>query len=188
MYNGYTKQKHYLRFWKLSPEEINKNIQIVIDELDNADFIAGYNVVLFDLEFIRLSFQIPDLKMTHWVKKCFDPFMCSKYILKSTCKLGDLLALNNLASKTGSGAEAIVLAREEKWELLLDYCMMDTTLTYELCSAEWIMFSPTLKGRWESSMWIFQFRNDQKNHQQTELSLPTLLLRPISQAVYDPSP
>lgn len=178
MYDGITQQKYSLRFWKLSPDEIKKNIQIVIEVLDQADFIAGYNVVLFDLEFIRLSFQIPDAQMTRWVKKCFDPFMCSKFILKSTCRLGELLALNNLASKTGSGSEAIVLALEGKWDHLLDYCMMDTTLTYELCSSEWIMFSPTLKGKWESSMWVFQFCEQQKKDSKVffDIGLPQISL------------
>jgi hypothetical protein len=165
IYNSLTQQKHSLRFWKLSPEEVSRNLKIVIDELDNAKFIAGFNVVLFDLEFIRLTFQIPNAQMTSWVLKCIDPFMCCKYILKITCPLKAMLANNKLSSKTGCGADAITLAKEEKWEELLDYCMMDTTLTYDLCALDWIVFSPMLKGKWDqmSSKWIFQLRTPAHN-------------------------
>lgn len=158
IYNSLTQQKHSLQFWKVSKDEVDKNLKIVTDELDNADCIAGFNVVLFDLEFIRLTFQIPDVQMTEWVMKCIDPFMCCKYILKITCPLKDMLANNKLASKTGCGGDAITLAKEGKWEELLDYCMMDTTLTYELCALDWIIFSPMLKGKWDklSSKWIFE--------------------------------
>jgi hypothetical protein len=158
IYNGLTQKKHSLRFWKVSPHEATENLKIVTDELDNADYIAGFNVVLFDLEYMRLTFQIPNPQMTSWVTKCIDPFMCCKYILKITCPLKEMLANNKLASKTGCGGDAIILAKDGKWEELLDYCMMDTTLTYELCTLDWIVFSPMLKGRWDkqSYKWIFQ--------------------------------
>jgi hypothetical protein len=182
MYNGQTGEKYSLRFYQLSPEEIDANLKVVIEVLDKARFIAGYNVVLFDLEFIKKTFNISESRMTSWVRKCIDPFMYSKYLLKSTCKLNNMLAENDLASKTGSGSDAITLALEGKWEELLDYCMMDTTLTYDLCTLNWTSFSPVLKGKWdfESSNWIFQFRdlNNQKHNYLHKL--PQISMSPIA--------
>ena len=184
IYNGLTQAKHALRFWKMTPEEVEANLKIVIEELDNADYIAGYSVVLFDLDFIRATFQIPQQQMTSWVLKCIDPFMCAKYLLKNTCKLNDMLAINGLASKTGSGSDAIILAKEEKWEQLLDYCMMDTTLTYELCSLNWIVFSPMLKGKWEPELekWRFEYRVSNNYFPALSIcsQLPTLQIETLS--------
>jgi len=132
MYEDETKQQHKLRFWKLPLEEYESNKNIVINSLDKADCIVGYNAVLFDLEFIKQSFGISNEKMTRWVCKTTDMFMLCKYILKSTCKLDTLLTMNKLSNKSGSGKNAIVLANESKWEDLLDYCMDDTMLTYSL--------------------------------------------------------
>jgi len=162
MYCSSTGQKFNLRFWKLSEEENKANASVVFAELDKADYIIGYNVVLFDLEYIKLTFGVSEEQMTRWVKKSIDPFMCAKYILKSTCKLNDMLALNNLTSKTGSGSDAIILAQEGKWQELMDYCIMDVILTWQLTSAEQIVFSDSLKGSWKKNekgavMWTFFF-------------------------------
>ena len=177
IYNGVTLQKHSLRFWKVSQEEVNKNLNILTEELDNADYIAGFNVVLFDLEYIRLTFQILNTQMTSWVIKCIDPFMCCKHILRITCPLKEMLAKNKLASKTGCGGDAITLAKEGKWEELLDYCMMDTTLTYELCTLDWIIFSPMLKGKWdkESSKWVFKLYTSTSASPNTRLDIHSQL-------------
>jgi hypothetical protein len=46
-----------------------------------------------------------------------------------------------MESKTGTGAEAVVLAREGQWEKLGDYCLQDTRLTY-LVSAQMAVVLP----------------------------------------------
>jgi len=145
-----------------SPDKIDKNINTVIAILDQAKFIAGFNAVLFDLEFIRRHFPelISEEKMSQWVAKCVDPFMCTKYILKQTCSLNDLLLLNGLESKSGSGKDAIILALDGKWNELSEYCMMDTVLTYQLCTLKNIQFSPSLSGTpWNDhdATWRFHF-------------------------------
>ena len=151
-----------LRFLDISEQEYRDSVQIVINTLDKADRITGFNVVLFDLEYIKQKFNIHQEKMNAWVKKCVDPFMCAKYILRSTCKLQDLLSLNNLQSKTGSGKDAITLARNKEWEKLLSYCMMDTILSRQLCLLKWIKFSNILFGTWtESNGWSFKLNNSE---------------------------
>lgn len=137
MYHHCSKTQYRLRFWKLSESELQNNKQIVLNALDNATCIIGYNAVFFDLEFIKKSFplDIDAKRFSSWIKKTIDMFMCLKYIFKNTCKLDSLLSLNKLELKTGSGNNAILLAEQEKWDQLLDYCMSDTMLTLQLFSS-----------------------------------------------------
>jgi hypothetical protein len=158
MYNECTNTKFKLRFWNAPQVEYDKNKKLVLSELDNATCIIGYNVVLFDLEFIKRTFSddVDDHRMSQWVLKTIDPFMFLKYISKCTCKLDALLKLNKLDSKSGSGGNAIILAQEGKWEELLDYCMDNTMLTFQLFSRvkiscgtkSEIQISPVLKLEW----------------------------------------
>ena len=101
-----------LLFYNVSPEIRELNIKKLIELLDSADRLIGFNAVLFDLEFIKQSFGISEEKMSQWVRKTIDPFMFLKFVMNTTCKLATLLSLNNLASKTGSGIQAINLAME----------------------------------------------------------------------------
>ena len=136
---------HCFRIWK-DPER-SRNEQAVLALLDAADTLCGYNAVLFDLEFIRVGFvaDVSEDRMAAWVRKCVDPYMCARHISETGGKMQHMLELNGLASKTASGAEAIVMAREDQWEKLLDYCLVDAQLTMALCSLEWIHFTPFLQ-------------------------------------------
>ena len=58
-----------LRFLDISEQEYRDSVQIVINTLDKADRITGFNVVLFDLEYIKQKFNIHQEKMNAWVKK-----------------------------------------------------------------------------------------------------------------------
>ena len=132
MYDVEEKQQYKLQFWKISPEEKKRNTEIVVSLLDSAKCIIGYNIVLFDLEFIKCSFQINESKLTSWVLKSIDLFMMQKFILKNSCSLNELLKINQLSCKTDCGQNAIILAKNDKWQELMDYCMSDVMLTYEL--------------------------------------------------------
>jgi len=141
------KHSYKLRMQGLPKIEMENNIKILLELLDSADTLCGYNAVLFDLEFIRRHFSIDNKRFSAWVSKCIDPFMCVKYLSCTPCKLQHLLELNNMESKTGSGADAIELAKNQEWDKLLDYCLMDAKLTYNLCSLEWIKLTPILSCR-----------------------------------------
>ena len=152
---------HKLRFYKVSDTEFEQNRQIMLECLDAADRLAGYNAVHFDIPYIALFFQLPAEQVTAWILKCADPFMVAKYILKNTCGLNHLLALNGLGSKTGSGGDAITLALQGDWDSLLSYCLMDARLTYELCALPAIAFSPFLRahvGR-DDGLWHFHMKH-----------------------------
>ena len=152
--------EYKLRFWKVSEAEFETNKQTLLTQLDAATQLVGFNAIYFDLEYIRVFFGIDAERMRGWVLKCADPFMVCKHILKRTCGLNQLLALNNLGSKTGCGGNAIQLAMQERWDELLDYCMMDARLTYELCKLPRIAFSSFLKGYMspdDGMRWHFEF-------------------------------
>ncbi len=121
--------------------------------LDGAETLCGYNAVLFDLEFIRRGFvsDISDERMTAWVLKCVDPYMCARYISGTTCKMQHMLDLNGLSAKTASGTEAITMALEGRWPELLDYCLEDAQLTLALCQLDWINFTPFLQAKISAS-------------------------------------
>ncbi len=133
------------QIWK-SPQRI-ENEEAVIRLLDDTVTIAGFNAVLFDLEYIRRGFvtSVSDDKMSSWVRKCLDPFMYALCITCTPCKLQYMLDMNNLASKTASGGDAITMALEGAWGELLDYCLMDAKLTLALCQLEWLNFTPSLQ-------------------------------------------
>jgi hypothetical protein len=133
------------RIW--NAEERLQHEEEVIRLLDETEIICGYNAVLFDLEYIRRGFvtTVTEAKMSAWVQKCLDPFMYALCISGTPCKLQYMLDINNLASKTASGGDAIVMARDGRWEELLSYCLMDAKLTLALCQLEWIHFTPVLQ-------------------------------------------
>jgi hypothetical protein len=153
LWNG--TQEHSIRFYGLGTEECNANRDLLLHLLDSAHAIAGFNAVLFDLEFIRRTFAVSQERMQAWVLKCWDPFMLSKFILKRTCSLHDLLLLNGLPDKTGKGSDAIQLALQGQWASLLEYCMTDAKLTFQLCTLPRLQFSPGLC--WDTGRGTFIF-------------------------------
>jgi DNA polymerase elongation subunit (family B) len=134
LYDSRDNKQYRLQMWKVEKPELDRNLDIILRLLDESDIIIGFNAVFFDLEFIRQTFpsHVSPSRMSMWTLKTIDMFMCLKYVFKNTCGLNDLLLRNGLKSKTGSGSNAILLAQNGKWDELLDYCMSDTMLTWEL--------------------------------------------------------
>ena len=59
-----------------------------------------------------------------------DPFEACKLALGRTFSLNKLLIANGLPVKTGSGLEAVKMAKEGRWVELAEYCMHDTQMTH----------------------------------------------------------
>ena len=136
LYDGNT--KYQLVFYNISEEEYNQNTALLLQLLDTAERLAGFNAIKFDLPYIAQQLQVTKQRLLGWISKCIDPYMGMVTVLKQTCKLQRLLDLNNLGSKTGTGGDAIGLAKAGKMKELLDYCMMDVLLTHQLCCLETI--------------------------------------------------
>jgi hypothetical protein len=98
--------------------------------LDAAPRLCAFNGVRFDIPYIINHWGLDPARAHGWVLKTLDVFEACKLGLQQTFKLSQLLAVNNMESKTGSGAEAVVLARNKEWDKLGAYCLQDTRLTY----------------------------------------------------------
>ena len=143
LYDGTTDERVRLLFHGEPPDRHAASAARLLHLLDSAPVLAGFNAVYFDLEYIRRYFGATDEQLHGWILKCVDPFMCMKHILGRTCKLNVLLALNGLGAKTGSGSDAIRLARAGKTRELLDYCLMDAILSWRVCMLPRIRFTET---------------------------------------------
>ena len=101
-----------------------------IEILEAAPRLCAFNGIRFDIPYIIRHWNLDPVLADRWVRKTLDIFEACKLGLCQTFKLSQLLAVNNMESKTGSGAEAVMLAKEKRWDELGAYCMQDTRLTY----------------------------------------------------------
>ena len=84
--------------------------------LDKAPRLCAFNGVRFDIPYIIKHWGLEPAKAHAWVLKTVDVFEACKLGLRQTFKLAQLLSVNGLESKTGSGAEAVGLARDKEWD------------------------------------------------------------------------
>ena len=80
--------------------------------LDSGSVIIGFNVILFDLDYIKLFFGASQKQLSQWIQKTIDPFLVIKCVLNQTCPLNQLQAMNGMPTKTGSGLQAVHWAKE----------------------------------------------------------------------------
>ena len=104
--------------------------------LDEAERLCAFNGARFDIPFIQRHWRVPLARAQAWLVKLFDVFEACKVALGVTFSLNALLAENGLGEKTGSGLEAIELARSGEHAKLEAYCMDDTILTHRASSLE----------------------------------------------------
>lgn len=101
-----------------------------IQILESAPRLCAFNGIRFDIPYIIKHWKLDPGLAERWVRKTMDIFEACKLGLRQTFKLSQLLAVNSMESKTGSGAEAVELARQKRWDELGAYCLQDTRLTY----------------------------------------------------------
>jgi len=129
--NGYGFEKVYV----FKGESVEEDLALrdeFMQYLDNAPSLCAFNGVKFDIPFMAKAWNLPLERVTGWILKTIDVFQICKLGIDQTFSLSKLLAANNLPCKTGSGLEAIQLAKDKKWEELGAYCAMDTKLTYQV--------------------------------------------------------
>lgn len=151
--------KYQLILYNIPEDKYHQNAVQLLNLLDTAPQLAGFNAVRFDLPYIAQQLQVTKQRLSAWISKCIDPFMGMLTVLRQTCKLQRLLDLNNLGSKTGTGSDAIGLAKAGKMKELLDYCMMDVLLTHELCCLETIRTGDTQGLHLNRSTWTWESRH-----------------------------
>ena len=143
--------------WTFQSEQDKVNsADFIAEQLDNAALIFTYNGAAFDIPFMQREFQYSDQQVGAWMAKLVDPLYAARALLGyGACpKLSVVLELNGLPSKTGSGADAVALARNGQWDELVDYCINDTKLTLQLLElpqikwVEGLVFRPETRGCW----------------------------------------
>lgn len=100
--------------------------------LDEAPLLCAFNGVLFDLKFLAKRWNIDFKRVAGWVLKLLDPYQACKLALKRTFSLDRLLEANGVECKTGSGKEAVEMAKDGRWAELENYCMNDTMKTHDV--------------------------------------------------------
>lgn len=111
--------------------------------LDGADRLCAFNGARFDIPFLQHSLGASPQRARAWRLKLHDVYEGCRLALCVTFPLRALLALNGLEGKTGSGADAVVMAREGRWQELADYCLHDTRMTHRVSSLERILLPKT---------------------------------------------
>lgn len=128
----------------------------IVQALGAASQIWTFNGAQFDLPVLARCLCV-DLH-THgaWQRKLVDPLHSARALLgtRACAKLSAVLELNGLESKSASGAEAVIMAREGRWRELEDYCMQDTRLTFELLNQEFIAWPGGVQ--WGNGCWSFR--------------------------------
>lgn len=111
-----------------------QNADDLLRALDAAEYLGGYNIMLFDLPFVRKCLGVTDARYKHWLAKVLDPFHVAKEGLGQWFSLSKMLQANGLPDKSGSGKNAIELVQQARWHELQEYCMNDTILSHKLLS------------------------------------------------------
>lgn len=132
LFNGI--KEYALCFYGVSKAIHDTNLTTLLHILDTAQVLVGFNAIKFDLEYIQRFFKLSETQLTAWISKTVDPYAYMKNELGFTCGLSTILAMNQLPSKSASGLQAIVWAKQNRMDLVLEYCMLDTKLTYALCA------------------------------------------------------
>jgi hypothetical protein len=131
----------------LDPDERTRRVAGLVDALDAADAITGFNVVAFDLECLRRAFGLSSDRMAAWCAKSLDPLVVLRLLTHTTASLQALLALNGIAEpKLATGLDAIQMAHRGEWDALLAYCAEDARLAFVLvCERDWLVLTPGLE-------------------------------------------
>jgi hypothetical protein len=146
--------EHALCFHNVSDNALfNANRATLLNILDSASVLIGYNAIRFDLPYIQRFFDLPPERLARWVTKTIDPYLFMRDTLGITCSLATMLALNRLPTKSASGLIAIVWAKQGRMDLVIDYCMMDTKLTHALCGipSRPFLLTDLWTARWETT-------------------------------------
>ena len=143
VYDGKGIARYFVFKTSVSPdasmEDDEKQRAEFLSIMDRAPSLCSFNGIQFDIRFLRVAWSLPDAQIKAWVLKTFDVFEISRLSMGRYFSLSKILEKNQLESKSGSGADAIKLARDCKWEELGSYCLQDTKVTYMMSTLPVIM-------------------------------------------------
>lgn len=98
--------------------------------LDGAARLCAFNGARFDIPFLQARYALTDARVGAWVLKLCDLYEACRLAFGSAFSLNALLAANGMESKTGTGGDAVALARAGRWGELGAYCLQDAAKTH----------------------------------------------------------
>jgi hypothetical protein len=114
----------------------------LLQRFDQASIIVAYNGLHFDFPLLRRCYTSQRGATARYVShraKCFDIFERVRAASTHWPSLNELLRDNALTQKTGDGARAVQLWRDQQRDELAEYCRMDVELTLRLGLLPWIV-------------------------------------------------
>lgn len=121
------------------PEQADDTPESFFSLLDAADRLCAFNGARFDIPFLQVRYGIPDARVGRWMLKLYDLYEASRLAFDSGFSLNALLSANGLKSKTGTGGDAVGLARDGDWQTLADYCLQDAIKTHAVSSRDIVL-------------------------------------------------
>lgn len=118
----------YARIRKESPEELDDLTVKLVELFNNSSSLCAFNGIQFDLPFMKTALCIPQETIKQWASKTSDILQMCRKEYKHTFKLDLLCEVNEIATKTSSGLEAIQMAKRMEWHALKSYCEQDVNI------------------------------------------------------------
>lgn len=144
--------------WTMGPGYNHEETKVAVaSQLEGASRIYTYNGASFDIPFLQRFFCYTDEEIGQWMQKLVDPLYAARALLgyEACPRLSEVLRLNEIDEKTSSGAEAVKMAAEGRWDDLAAYCAQDTVVTYKLLERECIYWTKGLAFA-KSSKYLWQ--------------------------------
>lgn len=133
--------------------------EIMLEEMkalfDSAPSLCAFNGVRFDLPFLMQAFGIQSDQVATWVFKMTDILEASRIINRHTFKLDLLCERNGMPMKSGSGLQAIEMAREGRFDALRDYCADDVAILCNLYRQRFLI-NPRTEQKMDLAEWAHE--------------------------------
>ena len=125
----------FARVEKEEPENYNSLITEMVQAFDKASSLCAFNGVRFDIPFLHKAFNLSDVTVAGWLVKTTDILEACRLMFfgpRHTFGLNLLCERNGVPMKSSTGTQAIVMAKEGRWQDLLDYCADDVRILCNL--------------------------------------------------------
>lgn len=136
--NFYTNERKVYEFAKVKandPHSLCKLREELIADFDKAESLCAFNGVRFDIPFLHKALQIPDATVVTWLIKTTDILEACRlnvYGPRHTFGLNLLCEVNGVNVKSSTGLQAIIMANEQRWADLKEYCEDDVQILCDL--------------------------------------------------------
>lgn len=117
------------------PQNLDLLVQSMVKAFEEASSLCAFNGVRFDIPFLHKSLKLPDSVVAQWLLKTTDILEACRLKMFGpyhTFKLDLLCEHNGVPMKTSTGLQAIVMAKEKRWDDLRVYCADDVRILCNL--------------------------------------------------------